>query len=175
MLRIITLQFCFNSCVIHERYIKWVFIQKTLSRQSKQTPSSTSLVIYHVCSPLPSSSFLSKCFHSISSNFHPYALDMGILRCVCSVGMVIGLAFATTVPSKALEGRDSQCPAGQGWALPVLTIGGQGGTSSCETSFGNDYRPIAGIEVWRKGDGDDDGDRISGMHVFLRIESAMSS
>ena len=90
---------------------------------------------------------------------------MGILKDFCLIHLVISVAFATAVPSnaKALQERDSDCPDGPGWALPVLTIGGSGGTYTCETSFGNDYSPVSAIEVWRKGDHDKDGDRISGM------------
>ena len=96
---------------------------------------------------------------------------MGVLRSLCSIGFAISVASATAVPSnaKALQERGSDCGTGPGWASPVLSIGGRGGTYSCETSYGNDYSPVSGIEVWRKGAGDKDGDRISGMHVILLL------
>ena len=102
---------------------------------------------------------------------------MGMLKSLCSIGFVICVAIATAVPSnaKALQERDSQCDNGPGWALPVLSIGGRGGTYYCETSYGDDYSPVSIIEVWRKGDGDEDGDRISGMRVVLPLGLAISS
>ena len=91
-----------------------------------------------------------------------------------SIGLAISVGFATAVPSNArsIRERDSDCGTGPGWALPVLSIGGQGGTYNCETSYGNDYSPVSGIEVWRKGDGDDDGDRIAGMSVLYPLQKA---
>ena len=88
-----------------------------------------------------------------------------------AIGLAISVGLVTAVPSTArsIQERDSDCANGPGWALPVHTIGGQGGTYYCETSFGNDYSPVSGIEVWRKGDGDNDGDRISGMVVALPL------
>ena len=93
---------------------------------------------------------------------------------LCSIGLAISIGFATAVPSNArsIRERDSDCGTGPGWALPVLSIGGEGGTYNCETSYGNDYSPISGIEVWRKGDGDDDGDRIAGMSVLYLFQKA---
>ena len=96
---------------------------------------------------------------------------MQIFGSLGSIGLAIGVGIATAVPSttRSIRERDSDCANGPGWALPVLSIGGQGGTYYCETSYGNDYSPVSGIEVWRKGDGDDDGDRISGMVVVLLL------
>ena len=94
---------------------------------------------------------------------------MGLLNTLCSIGFVISVASTTAVLTNenVLQERDSDCANGPGWALPVYSIGGQGGQSSCETSYGNDYSPVSGIEVWRKGAGDKDGDRISGMREVL--------
>ena len=90
---------------------------------------------------------------------------MGMLGSLCSIGFAIGVGLATAVTSNGgvLQERDSSCGSGPGWALPVFTIGGQGGTVSCETSYGNDYSPVSGMEVWRKGAGDKHGGRIAGM------------
>ena len=94
---------------------------------------------------------------------------------LCSIGLAISVGFATAVPSNAgsIRKRDSDCANGPGWALPVLSIGGRGGTYNCETSYGNDYSPVSGIEVWRKGDGDKDGDRIAGMNVALPLSASI--
>ena len=94
-----------------------------------------------------------------------------------SIGLAMSVAFVTAIPSNArsLRQRDSDCANGPGWALPVLSIGGTGGTYYCETSYGNDYSPVSGIEVWRKGDGDKDGDRISGMSVALPLSESFST
>ena len=94
-----------------------------------------------------------------------------------SIGLAISVGFATAVPSNArsIQERDSDCANGPGWAQPVLSIGGRGGTYNCETSYGNDYSPVSGIEVWRKGDGDDDGDRIAGMSVALPLSASIST
>lgn len=94
-----------------------------------------------------------------------------------SIALAIIVGFATTVPSNArsLQERDSDCANGPGWALPVLSIGGGGGTANCETSYGNDYSPVSGIEVWRKGDGDKSGDRIAGTGVPLPLSASIST
>ena len=94
---------------------------------------------------------------------------MGFSRSLYSVAFAISVAFTTAIPSnvKALHERGTNCDTGPGWAFPVDSIGGRGGTYYCETSYGNDYSPVSAIEVWRKGAGDKKGNRISGMLVVL--------
>ena len=97
---------------------------------------------------------------------------MRISKTLFPVGFTVSVGFATAVPSNTglIQERDDGCADGPGWALPVYTIGGSGGTYNCETSYGHDYSPVSGMEVWRKGD--NDGDRISGTRVTLPLFSS---
>ena len=100
---------------------------------------------------------------------------MGISRDFFYAGFIFSIVSAIAVPSRsiALERRegdpnDPNCMSGPGWA-PVLAVGASGYNNDptyvnwCETSFGHDYTPVTGIEVWRKGD--KGGDRVAGTQL----------
>ena len=92
---------------------------------------------------------------------------MGLIRNICSFGFTVSVLLSISALSDAsvLRKRDSNCSPGPGWAF-VDAIGdtrdGDGYTDSCETSYGNDYTPVSGIEVWTKGT----GDHIAGMSTY---------
>ena len=115
------------------------------------------------CSPFLSLSIEE--YLQVSIHFHCSIIKMRILNTLFTIGFTVGVGFATAVLSNTglIQERDGNCTDGPGWALPVYTVGGSGGTFHCKTSYGQDYSPVSGMEVWRKGD--KNGDRISGTHV----------
>ena len=92
---------------------------------------------------------------------------MGLFRNFYTSGVTVTALLTTVITSHAFVLRprgDPNCDTGPGWASPVLSIGGSGTDGynyACETSYGHDYTPVSGLEVWRRGD--KSGGRIAGI------------